>query len=239
LPDIHKNLLIVDDEPATRILLSQIFQQMGYEVRTANDGFSALEMIRSGEPDILLSDLNMPGMSGFELLSVVRRRLPSMYVIATSGAYSGVEVPRGIAADAFYEKATGFKFLLGLMELATREHLPRERSDVDSEPMWVTDMGADALEGILLMIHCPDCMRSFSHVCADARSHGDEFREIDCMHCKTKIYYAIVQPLDPMTSQPFHRKLVDALRPIIAAEIFEAVEEELTHGIALVRKRQG
>src|ERR1700722_15768245 len=112
------NLLIVDDEPATRKLLSVIFGKMGHSVRTAKDGFTALQEIREAMPDVLLSDLHMPGMSGFELLSVVRRRLPGIYVIATSGAYSGDGVPFGIAADAFYEKATEFKSLIDLMDAA-------------------------------------------------------------------------------------------------------------------------
>ena len=98
-------LLIVDDEPVTRTLLTQIFSSRGHDVKTAEDGFSALEQIRANVPDVLLSDLNMPGMSGFELLSVVRRRIPEIYVIATSGAFTGDAVPHGIAADAFYEKA--------------------------------------------------------------------------------------------------------------------------------------
>src|ERR1700677_1542471 len=111
-------LLIVDDEAATRTLLSQIFGQMGHSVRTAMDGCSALVSIREEIPDVLLSDLNMPGMSGFELLSVVRRRFPGIYVIATSGAFTGDGVPHGIAADAFYEKATGLPSLLQLIQSA-------------------------------------------------------------------------------------------------------------------------
>ena len=92
-------LLIVDDELSTRNLLTQIFSNMGHDVNSAEDGFSALEQIRAEVPDILLSDLNMPRMSGFELLSVVRRRIPEIYVIATSGAFRGDEVPHGIAAQ--------------------------------------------------------------------------------------------------------------------------------------------
>ena len=57
-------------------------------MRSAEDGFSALEEIRRLTPDVLLSDLNMPHMSGFELLSVVRRRFPAIYAIAMSGAFS-------------------------------------------------------------------------------------------------------------------------------------------------------
>jgi CheY-like chemotaxis protein len=84
-----RKLLIVDDEVSLRSSLSQIFTTFGYSVRSAEDGFSALAAMRNEIPDILLSDLNMPGMSGFELLSVVRRRFPAIQVIAMSGAFFG------------------------------------------------------------------------------------------------------------------------------------------------------
>jgi DNA-binding response OmpR family regulator len=55
--------------------------------------------------DLVISDLNMPQMSGFEFLSVIRRRVPQVLVIAMSGAYAaGDEVPGGVIADAFYAK---------------------------------------------------------------------------------------------------------------------------------------
>jgi CheY-like chemotaxis protein len=95
-------LLIVDDDPWIRASLSEVLPEVGFSVRSANDGFSALAEIRNEIPDILLSDLNMPGMSGFELLSVVHRRLPSIRAIAMSGAFSGNEVPSGVVADAYY-----------------------------------------------------------------------------------------------------------------------------------------
>lgn len=58
----------------------------------------------------------MPGMSGFELLSVVHRVHPAIHFIATSGAFSGKSVPHGIAADAFYEKASGLSFLFEVIK---------------------------------------------------------------------------------------------------------------------------
>lgn len=70
------NILIVEDDVPSRELLSVILAESGYRVRSVEDGFSALVEIRNKIPDILLSDLNMPGMSGFELLSVVPRRFP-------------------------------------------------------------------------------------------------------------------------------------------------------------------
>ena len=130
MADSTIKLLIVDDEPATRTSLTAIFSNLGHHVRAAEDGFAALRLIRDRQPDVLLSDLNMPGMSGFELLSVVRRRFPSIPVVAMSSAYSGVEVPLGIAADAFYEKATDLRSLLTLMETAAqRESSPLRNAD--------------------------------------------------------------------------------------------------------------
>lgn len=105
-------LLIVDDEAAIRMSLTQIFASRGYHVRDFSDAFSALEAIRVAPPDILVSDLNMPGMSGFELLLTVRRHFPEVHIIAMSAAYHGQNVPPGVAADAFYAKGRGNPYLL-------------------------------------------------------------------------------------------------------------------------------
>jgi len=77
MPCTKEKLLVVDDEPEIRSSMSLLLAEIGYRVRCAQDGFSALRELRKKIPDILLSDLNMPGMSGFELLSVVRRRYPT------------------------------------------------------------------------------------------------------------------------------------------------------------------
>jgi len=209
-------LLIVDDEAATRTLLSQIFGQMGHSVQTAEDGFSALARIRGSMPDVLISDLNMPGMSGFELLSVVRRRFPGIYVIATSGAYSGEDVPYGISADAFYEKATTFRSLLSLMEDATAiDRLFRRDSNAPA-PVWVSSVDGELPCDTYVMITCPECMRAFSHAVEDSRLL---IHETSCDYCEATIPYAVVQPLDPLTSQPYHPKLAEALAPELPAEL--------------------
>ena len=68
------DIVVVDDNPILLSVLSEIFRDHGYSVRTAPEGFAALAAIRDRVPDVLVSDLNMPGMSGFELLSVGRGR---------------------------------------------------------------------------------------------------------------------------------------------------------------------
>src|ERR1700733_16333245 len=120
MPKASLAVLIVDDEPHIRHSMSRILISLGYSVRCAEDGYTALARIREICPDVLLSDLNMAGMSGFELLSEVRRRLPGIYVIATSGSFSGTQVPQGVAADAFYKKATRLSLLVQIMERGVR-----------------------------------------------------------------------------------------------------------------------
>src|SRR6202034_1260539 len=120
MPNAKVKLLIVDDEVSIRTSLSLIFTGSGHSVRSSADGFSALFEIRQELPDIILSDLNMPGMSGFELLSVVRRRFPAIQVIAMSGTFAGNGIPPGVAADFFYEKGSGLGLLLEIVETLTR-----------------------------------------------------------------------------------------------------------------------
>jgi len=223
MPETPIKLLIVDDEPTTRMSLSQIFAMMGHSVRSASDGFSALERIREAMPDVLLSDLNMPGMSGFELLSVIRRRLPGIYVIASSGAYTGDAIPEGIAADAFYQKATNFHSLLGLVEKATRSSERPKRGMSPDVPMWIPRNQHKGTGEAYAMISCPECLRAFEQ---PVPATDVVIAQKECVYCQTPIHYAIVQPLDPKTSQPFGRGRNGARLPQSVAELFGDTDDE-------------
>jgi CheY-like chemotaxis protein len=115
MPERKPALLVVDDELIIRTTLSLVLMELGYCVRTAEDGISALSEIQKEVPDLLVSDLNMPGMSGFELLLSVRRMFPAILTIAMSGAFQGNEVPSGVAADAFYQKGSSLASLLKIL----------------------------------------------------------------------------------------------------------------------------
>src|SRR6476660_2231495 len=101
---LKHRILVVDDEESIRLVFAQLLQREGYEVRAAENGFDALLQLKHFLPDVIISYLNMPRMSGFEFLSVVRRRFPKVSVIASSGAYGSRVVPTGVLADAFYAK---------------------------------------------------------------------------------------------------------------------------------------
>jgi CheY-like chemotaxis protein len=205
MPNMKVKLLIVDDEESIRISLSQILTEFGHSVRSAADGFSALSEIRQEIPDIILSDLNMPGMSGFELLSVVRRRFPTIHVIAMSGKFSGDGVPPGVAADAFYEKGTDLRSLLQIVEAMTcQKRSPSLQHSNMLAPIWIPRNGHDPSSGeAYVMITCPECLRTFPQVLDDAIC---AIHETGCVYCSSLVHYAIVQPADPASPQAFHRK---------------------------------
>jgi DNA-binding NtrC family response regulator len=115
MSDTSLNVLVVDDDALIRMSLLQTLTHAGYNVRSVDGGYAALSEINRETPDLLLSDLNMPGLSGFELLSVVRQRFPAIQVIAMSGAYYGDNVPPGVFADAFYEKGRGVGSLMQMV----------------------------------------------------------------------------------------------------------------------------
>lgn len=68
-----KRILIVDDERQITRMLRASLQSSGYEVLVANDGVEGLERFQAGRPDLIISDLAMPGMNGLELTQAVRR----------------------------------------------------------------------------------------------------------------------------------------------------------------------
>ncbi len=67
-----RTILVVDDEPAIRLLLNQELADAGYVVLEAADGLSAVETARSEQPDLILLDVMMPGLSGFDVTSVLK-----------------------------------------------------------------------------------------------------------------------------------------------------------------------
>jgi len=78
----------------------------------------------------------MPGMSGFELISIIHRSYPSIQVIAMSGAFSGEEAQSGIAADAFYQKGCGPGSLLKIIRALPRlDRISYDRTAVPA-PAW-------------------------------------------------------------------------------------------------------
>src|SRR5438270_4571007 len=97
-------LLVVDDEEAIRELTSTVLADDGYEILMAEDGVHALELLPRFRPDLVITDLQMPRMSGIELVKIMRQRFPHLPVIILSGAFAGNEQPPDVVPDAFLQK---------------------------------------------------------------------------------------------------------------------------------------
>ncbi|HEV2129168.1 MAG TPA: response regulator [Thermomicrobiales bacterium] len=79
-------ILIADDEPAIVDLLAQFLEDEGYAVERAGDGQAALELARRLQPDLIIADVMMPRMSGFELVDELTSSDSRMPVILMSAA---------------------------------------------------------------------------------------------------------------------------------------------------------
>lgn len=191
------NMLVVDDNPVLVSVLSQIFRECGHNVRVASDGLAALAEIRKDVPGILLSDLSMPGMSGYELLSVVRRRFPAIRVIAMSGSYSGETIPAGVPADAFYAKGErSIAQLIHMVSTLWRDDGIFLRSPA---PVWVSEISLDYDGSPVLLASCPECLRPFPN---SRPGYEMQRRESACPHCLMPVELGFVPQPTGMDGTP-------------------------------------
>jgi two-component system response regulator HydG len=102
-PESSPQILIVDDEDANVEALTRLLTREGYAVAGARSGAEALDAVRSQPPELVLTDLKMPGMDGLELLRAVRTVAPEVEVILVT-AYGTVET----AVEAMKEGAYDF-----------------------------------------------------------------------------------------------------------------------------------
>lgn len=184
-------VLIVDDEKNLRLVFAELLQGQGYEVATAEDGFEALLKLKQLVPDVIISDLNMPKMSGFELLSVVRRRFPTISVIASSGAYGTRVVPTGVLADAFFAKGQEDPETLANMvaELIRTSAARASAHQEESAPVWIPRNGKDSNGVPYIVITCTECLRSFP--LNVTKEENPEVLETNCLFCSNKVKYII------------------------------------------------
>jgi CheY-like chemotaxis protein len=79
------SVLIVDDEEVVRTFVQRVLREAGYETVTASDGPEAIDAVRRMEPDLLLTDVHMPQMSGDELARQLRQTRPGLKVLYLTG----------------------------------------------------------------------------------------------------------------------------------------------------------
>jgi DNA-binding response OmpR family regulator len=95
-------IFIVDDDPDVRELVEYKLVQQGHEVKTATNGQDALRLVPETKPELLLLDVMMPGVSGFEVLAKLRADAPtkSLPIIMLTAKAQDADVERGMALGA-------------------------------------------------------------------------------------------------------------------------------------------
>lgn len=103
-----KKILIVDDEPNIVLSLEFLMQQGGYEIEVARDGKEALAKLNSFQPDLVLLDVMLPYLDGFEICQEIREKksLVHIKIIMLTAKGREVDITKGIAlgADAYITK---------------------------------------------------------------------------------------------------------------------------------------
>lgn len=133
-------ILVVDDSPDNVFLIQAILEEEGYKVATAADGYSALAQIQESPPDLVLLDVMMPGMDGFEVTERLRQNtaLPFMPILLIT-AYDHLSVAKGLdsGADDFIHKPVEVDELLARVRsllrlkhsIDERDAIARQRED--------------------------------------------------------------------------------------------------------------
>lgn len=105
---VAKKIMIADDEPNIVTALDFILQRSGYEVRVAHNGEDALQELERFVPDLVLLDVMMPAINGYEVCQTIRQsgRLRHVKIVMVTAKGRGVEVAKGLAlgADAYVTK---------------------------------------------------------------------------------------------------------------------------------------
>ena len=103
-----KEILIVDDEPSIVVPIQFLMEQQGYSVIVAENGHDALDLIYKYKPDLILLDIMLPGIDGYEVCEIVRLnpKLRGVKVIFLTAKGREVEIAKGLAlgADAYITK---------------------------------------------------------------------------------------------------------------------------------------
>src|ERR1700760_2248949 len=124
-----RRVLVVDDEENIRLVLRTLLKKQGYEVEVADSGESALAMIETFGPDVILTDVRMPKMGGLDLLATLRvKQVPATVIVMS--AYGNIDLAlEAIKAGAYDYVSKPFKpdeIVLALRKAEERETLRRE-----------------------------------------------------------------------------------------------------------------
>jgi CheY-like chemotaxis protein len=116
-------ILVVDDDAAVRSLFHKILSAEGHRVTEAPDGDKALDAFRTGEFDLVITDLVMPGKEGIETIRAIRKLHPNVKIVAMSGAFGGeyLKIATLLGAQSVLPKPISKEALLETVRQLTKQ----------------------------------------------------------------------------------------------------------------------
>ena len=178
-------VLLVDDDPSIRELLSIHLEKVGLRAIHAEDGIDALVRLRETLPRVIVTDMLMPRMTGWEFIAVVRRRFPTIPVVVMSESIP-IEFSEHIKPDCWFEKSMlGFpEFVRTVNYLAQKAPNHIDLTQVISLPIRARLGSAGYID-----LTCPDCLRSFE--AASSQESPMPEQTAVCVYCQARVPFVI------------------------------------------------
>jgi len=118
-------ILVVDDEEPMRKLLRVNLSVEGYDVITASDGSSALELLEEYKPELVILDIMMPGLDGFQVLDLIRKRSNVPVIMVTArGEVTSLRDALVLGADDYVRKPFSVRELVARVRAKLRRTTP-------------------------------------------------------------------------------------------------------------------
>jgi len=192
---MSKTILVVDDHANVRVLLEEYLSEHGYRVVTARDGAEALVAVRIEHPDLILLDVMMPNLDGFEFMRVYRKNwnIPVILLTARLGETDKV-LGLELGADDYVTKPFGMAELVARIRAVLRRASPDENAPdagmyrlgglelnrsthsvtVNQRPVYLTRSEFDLLSAL---IAAPG--RVFTREMLQEHLQGDEYEGVE------------------------------------------------------------
>ena len=150
MPTEAKKILIVEDEPSLIFTLQDTLENEGYQTFIAKEGGKALEIVKEENPDLLILDLMLPGMSGYDVCEKIREMNYTFPIIMLTARDQEIDKVTGlnIGADDYMTKPFGVKELLARIQARLRrsEKYSKDKpvNEIDLDPIQINLKNATA-----------------------------------------------------------------------------------------------
>ena len=138
-------IIVAEDEPDIRALYAKVLRQNGYEVLEANDGEEVLALLGSSNADLIISDVMMPKMDGYEMVAALRQMHTNIPILLITAKDSFLDLRKGFltGADDYMTKPINInEMVLRVQALLRRSQMNAEQSCVLVQPLWTTTPSA-------------------------------------------------------------------------------------------------